>query len=79
MRWSSVLKFYLMFHILKTFCPFRKKSMSCIKRGVKFDLSIYAEIQSEHVALKLLMKKGKEVPQIKDNSLKLMKENERRE
>ena len=65
MRWSSVLKFYLMFHILKTFCPFRKKSMSCIKRGVKFDLSIYAEIQSEHVALKLLMKKGKEVPQIK--------------
>ena len=51
--------------------------MSCIKRGVKFDLSIYAEIQSEHVALKLLMKKGKEVPQIKDNSLKLMKENER--
>ena len=39
--------------------------MSCIKRGVKFDLSIYAEIQSEHVALKLLMKKGKEVPQIK--------------
>ena len=47
------------------FVGLEKNQCHIYGRGVKFDRSIYAEILSEHVALKLLMNKGKEGPQIK--------------